>query len=200
MAIASTACRPVFAWSPPHRRACRSRRWPTRRGASTACSSIRKSPTPCRGGAMLRRFVRRHLRLRDAVDRRPTSSKTRSRACASRSARDEVLLGLSGGVDSSVVAALLHKAIGDAADLRVRRHRPAALDEGDQVMADVRRAHGRERDPRQRAERFSRELAGRRRSGSQAQDHRPAVHRGLRGRSAQARGPSGWRRARSTRT
>jgi GMP synthase (glutamine-hydrolysing) len=27
--------------------------------------------------------------------------------------KDEVILGLSGGVDSSVVAALLHKAIGD---------------------------------------------------------------------------------------
>ena len=47
---------------------------------------------------------------------------------------DNVLLGLS-GVDSSVVAALLHKAIGDQADLRVRRQRPAAPAEGEQVMA-----------------------------------------------------------------
>ena len=38
----------------------------------------------------------------------------------------QVLLGLSGGVDSSVVAALLHEAIGRPADLRVRRSRPAA--------------------------------------------------------------------------
>jgi GMP synthase (glutamine-hydrolysing) len=50
-------------------------------------------------------------------------------------ADDEVLLGLSGGVDSSVVAALLHKAIGDQltcvfVDTGLLRHR-----EGDQVMA-----------------------------------------------------------------
>ena len=48
---------------------------------------------------------------------------------------DRVLLGLSGGVDSSVVAALLHKAIGDQltcvfVDNGLLRHR-----EGDQVMA-----------------------------------------------------------------
>ncbi len=49
--------------------------------------------------------------------------------------KDEVLLGLSGGVDSSVVAALLHKAIGDQltcvfVDTGLLRHK-----EGDQVMA-----------------------------------------------------------------
>lgn len=48
---------------------------------------------------------------------------------------DEVILGLSGGVDSSVVAALLHKAIGDQltcvfVDTGLLRHQ-----EGDQVMA-----------------------------------------------------------------
>jgi GMP synthase (glutamine-hydrolysing) len=48
---------------------------------------------------------------------------------------DEVILGLSGGVDSSVVAALLHQAIGDKltcvfVDNGLLRHR-----EGDQVMA-----------------------------------------------------------------
>jgi GMP synthase (glutamine-hydrolysing) len=35
-------------------------------------------------------------------------------ASASRWVSDEVMLGLSGGVDSSVVAALLHRAIGDS--------------------------------------------------------------------------------------
>ena len=49
--------------------------------------------------------------------------------------KDEVILGLSGGVDSSVVAALLHKAIGKQlncvfVDNGLLRHR-----EGDQVMA-----------------------------------------------------------------
>ncbi len=36
-----------------------------------------------------------------------------------------VILGLSGGVDSSVAAALIHRAIGRSAYLRVRRQRPA---------------------------------------------------------------------------
>ena len=36
------------------------------------------------------------------------------RAVREQVRREEVLLGLSGGVDSSVVAALLHKAIGDS--------------------------------------------------------------------------------------
>ncbi|STL11592.1 bifunctional GMP synthase/glutamine amidotransferase protein [Escherichia coli] len=39
---------------------------------------------------------------------------------------DKVILGLSGGVDSSVTAMLLHRAIGKKPDLRIRRQRPAA--------------------------------------------------------------------------
>ena len=35
--------------------------------------------------------------------------------------RDQVLLGLSGGVDSSVAAALIHRAIGERLQVRVRR-------------------------------------------------------------------------------
>jgi len=55
---------------------------------------------------------------------------------------DEVLLGLSGGVDSSVVAALLHRAIGDRltcifVDNGLLRH-----GEGDQVMATFARHMG----------------------------------------------------------
>jgi len=46
----------------------------------------------------------------------------------------KVLLGLSGGVDSSVVAALLHKAIGDQLTCVFVDHGLLRLDEGDQVM------------------------------------------------------------------
>ena len=46
-----------------------------------------------------------------------------------------VLLGLSGGVDSSVVAALLHQAIGDQLTCVFVDHGLLRLDEGDQVMA-----------------------------------------------------------------
>jgi len=49
--------------------------------------------------------------------------------------KDEVLLGLSGGVDSSVVAALLHRAIGDQLTCVFVDNGLLRLDEGDQVMA-----------------------------------------------------------------
>ena len=52
--------------------------------------------------------------------------------------RDRVLLGLSGGVDSSVVAALLHAAIGDQLVCVFVDHGLLRLDEGDQVMATFR--------------------------------------------------------------
>ncbi|MCF6322713.1 MAG: glutamine-hydrolyzing GMP synthase [Gammaproteobacteria bacterium] len=48
---------------------------------------------------------------------------------------DEILLGLSGGVDSSVVAALLHKAIGDHLTCVFVDNGLLRLNEGDQVMA-----------------------------------------------------------------
>jgi GMP synthase (glutamine-hydrolysing) len=48
---------------------------------------------------------------------------------------DRVLLGLSGGVDSSVVAALLHAAIGDQLICVFVDHGLLRLHEGDQVMA-----------------------------------------------------------------
>ena len=48
---------------------------------------------------------------------------------------DEVLLGLSGGVDSSVVAALLHKAIGDKLTCVFVDNGLLRLNEGDQVMS-----------------------------------------------------------------
>ena len=47
---------------------------------------------------------------------------------------DKVLLGLSGGVDSSVVAALLHRAIGDQLTCVFVDHGLLRLNEGDQVM------------------------------------------------------------------
>ena len=48
---------------------------------------------------------------------------------------DEVVLGLSGGVDSSVVAALLHKAIGDKLTCVFVDNGLLRLNEGDQVMS-----------------------------------------------------------------
>ncbi len=61
-----------------------------------------------------------------------------------------VLLGLSGGVDSSVVAALLHRAIGDQLTCVFVDNGLLRLHEGDQVMAMFKREHGRQGDPRRR--------------------------------------------------
>ncbi|NGX14798.1 glutamine-hydrolyzing GMP synthase [Wenzhouxiangella sp. XN24] len=55
---------------------------------------------------------------------------------------DKVLLGLSGGVDSSVVAALLHRAIGDQLVCVFVDHGLLRLNEGDQVMATFARHMG----------------------------------------------------------
>ena len=55
---------------------------------------------------------------------------------------ERVLLGLSGGVDSSVVAALLHAAIGDQLVCVFVDHGLLRLDEGDQVMATFRESLG----------------------------------------------------------
>jgi GMP synthase (glutamine-hydrolysing) len=55
---------------------------------------------------------------------------------------DQVLLGLSGGVDSSVVAALLHKAIGDQLVCVFVDNGLLRLGEGDQVMSTFERHMG----------------------------------------------------------
>ena len=65
------------------------------------------------GSAILRALRARHLRLRAATGTCATTSTRRSQRSASRSATRKCILGLSGGVDSSVAAALIHRAIGD---------------------------------------------------------------------------------------
>jgi GMP synthase (glutamine-hydrolysing) len=85
------------------------------------------------GRAILERFVREicgcdalwdagHI-VADAIER-----------VRAQVGRDRVLLGLSGGVDSSVVAALLHEAIGDQLTCVFVDHGLLRLGEGDQVM------------------------------------------------------------------
>jgi len=56
--------------------------------------------------------------------------------------KDKVLLGLSGGVDSSVVAALLHKAIGDQLHCIFVDNGLLRLNEGEQVMETFGRSFG----------------------------------------------------------
>ena len=86
------------------------------------------------GQRMLEHFVRRIC----ACDGLWTTANIIEDAIATVRAKvgkDKVLLGLSGGVDSSVVAALLHRAIGDQLTCVFVDNGLLRLNEGDQVMA-----------------------------------------------------------------
>ena len=106
---------------------------------------------------------------------------------------EEVILGLSGGVDSSVAAALIHRAIGDQLTCVFVDHGLLRLNEGDMVMdmfvgklhAKVIRADA--------SDLFLGKLNGRQRPRSQAQDHWWRIRHGVqaRGRQAQRRGRQG---------
>jgi len=74
--------------------------------------------------------------------------------------RDEVVLGLSGGVDSSVAAALIHRAIGDQLTCIFVDTGLLRLDEAAQVMATFARHLGVKVDMVDASERFMRELVG----------------------------------------
>ena len=99
---------------------------------------------------------------------------------------DEVILGLSGGVDSSVAAALIHRAIGDAADLHIRRHRAAARRRG--RAGDGRRSPSTSACASTWSMRAKPSCARSRRHRSRAetQDHRPRVRARVPGGSRQA--------------
>jgi GMP synthase (glutamine-hydrolysing) len=86
------------------------------------------------GGEILRRFVREIAGCEAtwATGNIIEDSLARIRA---QVGRDQVLLGLSGGVDSSVLAALLHRAIGPQLICVFVDHGLLRLGEGDQVMA-----------------------------------------------------------------
>ena len=73
---------------------------------------------------------------------------------------EEVILGLSGGVDSAVAAALIHKAIGDQLTCIFVDTGLLRLDEGDQVMDTFAQHMGVKVDRVNAAPEFFRELAG----------------------------------------
>jgi GMP synthase (glutamine-hydrolysing) len=86
------------------------------------------------GGEMLRRFVREIAGCSGAWATRNIIDDSIARI-RREVGSDRVLLGLSGGVDSSVLAALLHKAIGKQLTCVFVDHGLLRLGEGDQVMA-----------------------------------------------------------------
>ncbi|PIE40870.1 MAG: glutamine-hydrolyzing GMP synthase [Gammaproteobacteria bacterium] len=86
------------------------------------------------GGELLKRFVR-EIAGCDALWNPGNIIDDLVAKVRSQVGDDEVLLGLSGGVDSSVVAALLHKAIGDKLTCVFVDNGLLRKNEGDQVMA-----------------------------------------------------------------
>jgi GMP synthase (glutamine-hydrolysing) len=94
-----------------------------------------------KGGEILRRFVRE---IAGCAATWVTGSIIEDGVARIRAqvGSDRVLLGLSGGVDSSVLAALLHKAVGDQLTCVFVDHGLLRLAEGDQVMATFARHMG----------------------------------------------------------
>lgn len=86
------------------------------------------------GGEILRRFVREIVGCAGDWQTRNIIADSLARIRA-QVGTDMVLLGLSGGVDSSVLAALLHQAIGAQLVCVFVDHGLLRLGEGDQVMA-----------------------------------------------------------------
>ncbi len=138
-----------------------------------------------------------------------TSSRSRSSKIRAQIGDRRAICGLSGGVDSAVAAALVQRAIGDQLTCVFVDHGLLRKGEAEQVERDYVAATGVSLHVVDAEKRFLDALAGVRRPRGEAQDHRPRVHPGLRGRRGRDRRrrrragrarSSSWSRARSTPT
>ncbi len=93
----------------------------------------------------------------------------------------KVICGLSGGVDSSVAALLVHRAIGDQLTCVFVDHGLMRKNEGEQVVSAFRDTFKVPLVAVDAEQRFLDKLAGRHRARGQAQDHRRRVHPRVRG-------------------
>ena len=106
--------------------------------SSTRCCSTRRSRTPTTALDILRNFAVRRLRLHRRLDDGVVHRRERSRGSARRSDDGRVVCGLSGGVDSTVAALLIHRAIGDRLTCIFVDNGLLRLDEAEQVRRAVR--------------------------------------------------------------
>ena len=114
---------------------------------------------------------------------------------------DRVICGLSGGVDSSVAAVLIHEAVGDQLTCVFVDTGLMRQGEAEEVVTLFRDHYNIPLIHADESDRFLDAARRRHRPGDQAQDHRPAVHRGLRGpRRRGRRRDASSPRARSTPT
>ena len=157
-----------------------------RRGRGPAPPLLRR-PVPPRGGPHAARQGRaRELRLPTSAAARATGRCGPSPEIAVEQIRAQVkdgrvICALSGGVDSAVAALLVHRAIGDR--LRCIFVDNGVLRAGER--AQVEEVFGADVPPAARDGRrvraLPREARRRHRPRAEAEDHRPRVHRGLRG-------------------
>ena len=90
------------------------------------------------GQTILERFLGDDLRGRPVVESGEHRRPSRSRGSAPRSATGKVICGLSGGVDSSVAALLVHRAVGDQLTCVFVDHGLMRKNEGEQVVSAFR--------------------------------------------------------------
>ena len=166
----------------------------------TASSSTPRSRTPRTARRCSSNFLWRSA-ARAGTGRRRTIRREAVARIREQVGDGRVICGLSGGVDSTVAAALLREAIGD-------RLAPIFVDNGllrqgrgERGRADLRRASGIDLDRVDAARALPARPGRRRRAGAEAQDHRPQLHRGVQGARRDASPtPASWPRARSTPT
>ena len=109
---------------------------------------------------MLRRFLYDIAGIEPDLDRRRTSSTSRSPRIRAQVGDKQVICGLSGGVDSAVAAALVHKAVGDQLTCVFVDHGLLRAGEAEQVEKDYVAATGIRLKVVDAAERFLGALAG----------------------------------------
>ena len=93
----------------------------------------------------------------------------------------KVICALSGGVDSAVAAALVHRAVGDPVDVHLCRPRPDAQEGVGAAPGDLRAGSWDEPRDGRRATPVPRPAGRRRGPRAETQDHRRRVHPGVRG-------------------
>ena len=125
--------------SPPARRSPRSR---TSTAGCSACSGTRRSRHSTFGQQVLSNFLLRRGRARAGLDDRRTSIEEQVERIRRQVGDAQVICGLSGGVDSAVAAALVHRAVGDQLTCVFVDHGLLRAGEAEQVERDFVAATG----------------------------------------------------------
>ena len=142
------------------------------------------------GTQILETLPARHLRLRHGVDAPRRSIDEQVARIREQVGDGKVICGLSGGVDSSVAALLVHRAVGDQLTCVFVDHGLMRKNEGNQVVAAFRDHFKVPLVAVDAEERFLARLAGVTDPEKQAQDHRRGVHPRVRGGGGAARQPA----------